>query len=177
MSGRLGAFRTFLANAGVVASAIPAATSTPPAAEGAAPPEGEFIRVEEAQTATEAAMATAERKGFAAANDRMHAVLTSDVGKKQPGAAVELLHKSPDMSADACISTLTAMCGAIVEPAPAAAAAPKGPDLNNTPKPAVEPAPIAPNANEGTDANALWDGVQGTKNGQKITTGGAGVLQ
>ena len=49
--------------------------------------------------------------GLTAANDRMHAVLTSDVGKKQPGAAVELLHKSPDMGADACISKERGLMG------------------------------------------------------------------
>lgn len=178
-AGKYSALRSLLASVGVASAAIPAAAVTPKASEDGTVQGGlqegvEYITVAEATTATEAAMAASEKKGFDAANERMLAVMTSEAGKAQPHAAVHLLHSAPGMDAAACIGTLEKLA-----PAPAPAAEPAAStaakvDLNKTPKIEIEPNASTAGAGDDVDANQLWDGIQGTKNG--VREGGAGVL-
>lgn len=156
---------------------LSAAAIEPVAASGTPPNEGD----EPAQPALGIAeddvtklVADAHAKGFATAQARMVTVMASDAGKAQPAAAIKLMAKSPDMSAEDVIETLAEL----TPPAPAAAsgAAAIGADLNDTPKPKIDPATGKPGAaindEDAIDPVAFWDGIQGTKNGVRV--GGTG---
>lgn len=169
-------FSSFLASLGLSAAAPAIAASAPqpaPAADdeqgGQAPDnQGEMVASADAERAVSAALEKGKIEGFKAAQDRMVSVMASDAGKAQPAAAVSLMARAPDMSAEDVIATL-----ADIAPAPAAEAARTGPaavgaDLKDTPKPAAGAAANDGDKKDEVDSVSLWDGVQGTKNGVKI---------
>lgn len=174
-------FSSFLTSLGLSAATAPLSTAPQGSAdpgdedEGQGEPDAtETVPAVQAEAAVNAALAKGKlegrKEGFAAANERMVAVLGSDVGKRQPAAAVALLARAPDMSADDAIATLAELSPAAPE-APKGGADAIGADLNLTPKPDAGAKPGSGEAQDDEQATvSLWDGVQGTKNGQKITT-------
>lgn len=158
-----------------IASAEPSPVTLPPAADGGDPESGaaSVAGIAEADVTRLVADAHAKgrKDGFAAAQDRMVTVMASDAAKAQPSAAVKLMAKSPDMSAEDVIETL-----AELTPVAPAAVNPVGADLNNTPQPKIGPATGKPggavNEDSDMDSVAFWDGIQGTKGGVRV--GGTG---
>lgn len=170
-------FSKFLAGIGLASVAATQPASSP--APSSADPENEdqsagddTVPADEAQAAVTAALAKGKTEGeaigFKAAQDRMVAVMSSEAGKKQPGAAVELMARAPSMSADDVIATLDKIAPAQAAEAPKGGAAAVGADLNQTPKPNAGAAPQEGGANDGVDAVSLWDSVQGTKQGKPV---------